>query len=66
VARQRPERLLAGLGHGGLLGHAGAQLSYPQLADRHKIIGNNWQNAAIAQLVARYLGEKRVIQPQRA
>jgi hypothetical protein len=34
-------------------------LSYPQLADllaeRHKIIGNNWQNAATAQLIARYL-----------
>ncbi len=34
-------------------------LSYPQLADllaeRHKIIGNNWQNAATAQLIARCL-----------
>ena len=34
-------------------------LSYPQLADllaeRHKIIGNNWQNASTAQLIARYL-----------
>jgi hypothetical protein len=31
----------------------------PQLADllaeRHKIIGNNWQNASTAQLIARYL-----------
>ena len=37
---------------------AEALLSYPQLAgllaERHKIIGNNWQNAATAQLVARY------------
>lgn len=34
-------------------------LSYPQLADllaeRHKIIGSNWQNAATAQLIARCL-----------
>ena len=32
-------------------------LAYPQLADllaeRHKIIGNNWQNASTAQLIAR-------------
>ena len=38
---------------------AEALLSYPQLADllaeRHKIIGNNWQNACTAQLNARYL-----------
>jgi hypothetical protein len=38
---------------------AEALLSYPQIADllaeRHKIIGNNWQNAATAQLIARYL-----------
>jgi len=38
---------------------AEALLSYPQLADllaeRHKIIGGNWQNAATAQLIARYL-----------
>jgi hypothetical protein len=38
---------------------AEALLAYPQLADllgeRHKIIGNNWQNAATAQLAARYL-----------
>ena len=38
---------------------AEALLSYPQLADllaeRHKIIGNNWQNACTAQLTARYL-----------
>jgi hypothetical protein len=38
---------------------AEALLSYPQLADllaeRHKIIGNNWQNGATAQLIARYL-----------
>ena len=38
---------------------AEALLSYPQLADllaeRHKIIGNNWQNASTAQLIARYL-----------
>ena len=38
---------------------AEALLSYPQLADllaeRHKIIGNNWQNASTAQLTARYL-----------
>jgi hypothetical protein len=38
---------------------AEALLAYPQLADllaeRHKIIGNNWQNAATAQLIARYL-----------
>lgn len=31
----------------------------PQLADllaeRHKIVGNNWQNASTAQLIARYL-----------
>jgi hypothetical protein len=36
-----------------------ALLAYPQLADllgeRHQIIGNNWQNAATAQLAARYL-----------
>jgi hypothetical protein len=34
-------------------------LAYPQLADllaeRHRIIGNNWQNASTAQLIARYL-----------
>jgi hypothetical protein len=34
-------------------------LSYPKLADllaeRHRIIGNNWQNANTAQLIARYL-----------
>jgi hypothetical protein len=34
-------------------------LAYPQLADllgeRHRIIGNNWQNACTAQLIARYL-----------
>ena len=38
---------------------AEALLSYPGLADllaeRHKIIGNNWQNASTAQLIARYL-----------
>jgi Polyketide cyclase / dehydrase and lipid transport len=38
---------------------AEALLGYPQLADllaeRHKIIGNNWQNASTAQLIARYL-----------
>jgi hypothetical protein len=38
---------------------AEALLTYPQLADllgeRHQIIGNNWQNAATAQLIARYL-----------
>jgi hypothetical protein len=38
---------------------AEALLPYPQLADllaeRHKIIGNNWQNATTAQLIARYL-----------
>src|SRR4249920_329028 len=38
---------------------AEALLSYPQLADllaeRHKIIGNNWRNASTAQLIARYL-----------
>jgi hypothetical protein len=38
---------------------AEALLSYPRLADllaeRHKIIGNNWRNAATAQLVARCL-----------
>jgi hypothetical protein len=38
---------------------AEALLDYPQLADllgeRHRIIGNNWQNAATAQLVARHL-----------
>lgn len=38
---------------------AEALLSYPQFADllaeRHKIIGNNWQNASTAQLIARYL-----------
>jgi hypothetical protein len=40
-------------------GMAEALLAYPQLADllaeRHRIIGNNWQNASTAQLVARYL-----------
>ena len=38
---------------------AEAPLSYPQLADllaeRHQIIGNNWRNAATAQLIAQYL-----------
>jgi heme oxygenase len=38
---------------------AAALLSYPQLADllaeRHKIIAGNWQNAAAAQLIARCL-----------
>jgi hypothetical protein len=38
---------------------AEALLEYPQLADllaeRHKIIGNNWQNACTAQLAARCL-----------
>jgi hypothetical protein len=38
---------------------AEALLSYPQLADllaeRHKIIGNNWRNATTAQIIARYL-----------
>jgi hypothetical protein len=38
---------------------AEALLSYPRLADllaeRHKIIGNNWQNAFTAQLIARCL-----------
>lgn len=40
-------------------GFADGQPDYPQLADllaeRHKIIGNNWQNASTAQLIARYL-----------
>ena len=40
-------------------GMAEALMAYPQLADllgeRHRIIGNNWQNAATAQLAARYL-----------
>jgi hypothetical protein len=38
---------------------AEALLGYPELADllaeRHKIIGNNWRNASTAQLVSRYL-----------
>jgi hypothetical protein len=38
---------------------AEALLAYPQFADllgeRHQIIGNNWQNACTAQLIARYL-----------
>jgi heme oxygenase len=38
---------------------AEALLAYPQLADllgeRHRIIGNNWQNACTAQLIAQYL-----------
>jgi hypothetical protein len=38
---------------------AEALLGYPELADllaeRHKIIGGNWQNASTAQLIARYL-----------
>ena len=38
---------------------AEALLSYPRLADllaeRHKIIGNNWRNASTAQLIARFL-----------
>ena len=38
---------------------AEALLTYPQLADllgeRHRIIGNNWQNACTAQLIALYL-----------
>jgi hypothetical protein len=40
-------------------GMAEALLGYPQLADllgeRHRIIGSNWQNAATAQLIGRYL-----------
>jgi hypothetical protein len=40
-------------------GMAEALLAYPQLADllgeRHRIIGNNWQNASTAQLAARSL-----------
>jgi hypothetical protein len=40
-------------------GMAEALLGYPQLADllaeRHKIIGNNWRNAATAQFIARCL-----------
>jgi hypothetical protein len=40
-------------------GVAEALLSYPELADllgeRHRIIGNDWQNASMAQLIARYL-----------
>ena len=38
-------------------GLAEALLAYPQLADllgeRHQIIGNNWQNACTAQIIAR-------------
>jgi len=38
---------------------AEALLAHPQLADllgeRHRIIGNSWQNACTAQLIARYL-----------
>jgi len=38
---------------------AEALLAYPQLADllgeRHRIIGNDWQNACTAQLIALYL-----------
>ena len=38
---------------------AEALLSYPQLADllaeRHRIIGSNWQNASTTQLIGRYL-----------
>ena len=38
---------------------AEALLGYPELADllaeRHKIIGNNWRNASTAQLIARFL-----------
>jgi hypothetical protein len=38
---------------------AEALLGYPELADllaeRHQIIGNNWQNASTAQLIARFL-----------
>ena len=38
-------------------GMAEALLAYPQLVDllaeRHKIIGNNWQNAFTTQLIAR-------------
>jgi hypothetical protein len=44
---------------------AEALLSYPELADllaeRHRIIGNNWQNASTAQLIARYLRRAVVI-----
>ena len=43
----------------GLLGHGRSATGYRQLADllaeRHQTIGNNWQNASTAQLVARYL-----------
>jgi len=38
---------------------AEALLACPELAnllgERHRIIGNNWQNACTAQLIARYL-----------
>lgn len=40
-------------------GMAEALLSYPELADllaeRHRIIGDNWQNGCTTQLIARYL-----------
>jgi hypothetical protein len=43
----------------GSWGVAEALLSYPELAEllgeRHRIIGNDWQNASMAQLIARYL-----------
>lgn len=43
----------------GFLAKAQALLSYPEMADliaeRHKIIAGNWQNAATAQLIARCL-----------
>ena len=42
------------------LGHGGSRCCRTRrladlLAERHKIIGNNWQNASTAQLIARYL-----------
>ena len=47
---------------------AEALLAYPQLADllaeRHKIISNNWQNAFTAQLIARCLRRAVAIMEQ--
>ena len=47
---------------------AEALLAYPQLADllaeRHKIISNNWQNAFTAQLIARCLRRTVAIMEQ--
>jgi hypothetical protein len=55
---QRAGWFLAGRSDGSILGHGRGAAGLPAadlLAERHKIIGNNWQNAFTAQLIARCL-----------